>query len=386
MVNFSHSILLFLITLALASPVGEYSNTIEIPMSRIDMWKMPYAKIQQPDGVDVQLLIDTGSADTYFNSKKACKSGGCNEASNYTGIDDSNFKRLPEYSTVEMVYADGSKTSLQLGEDKIGLGGNYYTANYSINYDGKITDPKLGLGFIQNEAVINVNNEKPYLNLVPGLEKQNVVNCNAYSVGGDSLILGGYDANSIDNYQWTDMIDRSYSGADIYHADVEFDEFKLGNTNLFQNDTTNDSRFMSMDTGASVMFLEPQVYNSLVKALGADDPSSSTPTINCDNEKLKQDLSFKIGNVNLKLPAKKLTSTDENFGLDEGQCALMLSQAPKTGLNTMGGVLLEQLNVAYDLDNLKIGIDYIKKSGAKSIKPFCTSSSNKRNLLCSRKH
>lgn len=340
---------------ASAAPTQSQSGYVELAVEWSGDYKTPYVHVEV-EGTKQNLLLDTGSSDTYVNSVQVCQNatdGSC------TGITATSFK----FNGFEgsMKYTDGTTTFLKAGAGPIKLGNQVYNLNYSIAYGDKPTSAKFAPGFIGTELSAAKYN-KPYDNIIPGLVNQGVVKVNGYGLANDKFIIGGYDSNSAsEDFQTVDMIDRSFTGETIKSPDVCLDSLTLfdpcGNktsTEIFGKSSNNTTkRFLSFDTGAGYLVVDAGHLDSLWQYLDASeyDQIPIFKLVKASNPKLNQLLTFDISGKKLSLPLSTWTMKVEG---DDENVVLLIADSPKPGLNSIGSPALAKLSTIFNLDSKTI--------------------------------
>ncbi|KAI7085382.1 hypothetical protein KC356_g5921 [Hortaea werneckii] len=308
------------------------------------------------------VILDTGSADLYFDSTDAgtCQLTGkyaC-EGGTFSPDNSSTYQVVDPFPAFDTAFGDGSSATGEYGEDTVGIGNVriehvqfglasslYITTGYAVGL--------MGLGYSYIEAVDAT--DELYPNIPEVLRATGVTNSRLYSVYlndlsdiSGTILFGGIDPSKYTGNLATLNIlpDAITGGIAMFLTTVTdlaittdgetTDLFSGGSTGLDAYDAYDYSLPVLLDTGAAAW--QDDIH--LTVTFGGEIPIRVPIT----------DFLVPIYNTTTREPIP--------YTEDEDTCALLIVPAESNGygFQVLGDAILRSMYVVFDLDNGQLSI------------------------------
>ncbi|KAI7144800.1 hypothetical protein KC344_g5031 [Hortaea werneckii] len=337
------------------------------------------------------VILDTGSADLYFDStdagtcqltgKYACKGG------TFSPDNSSTYQVVDPFPAFDTAFGDGSSATGEYGEDTVGIGNVriehvqfglasslYITTGYAVGL--------MGLGYNYIEAVDAT--DELYPNIPEVLRATGVTNSRLYSVYlndlsdiSGTILFGGIDPSKYTGNLATLNIlpDAITGGIAMFLTTVTdlaittdgetTDLFSGGSTGLDAYDAYDYSLPVLLDTGAAAWQVPSSRYTDYIApAFPFVDPLGY-----CGCSHRQDDIHLTVtfgGEIPIRVPITDFlvpiynTTTREPipYTEDEDTCALLIVPAESNGygFQVLGDAILRSMYVVFDLDNGQLSI------------------------------
>ncbi|POS71568.1 hypothetical protein DHEL01_v210039 [Diaporthe helianthi] len=299
-------------------------------------------------GKSYDLIVDTGSANTWCGAQSACEKSSTGKS---TG------------GTVSVTYGSAAFSGTEY-TDTVSFGGltvssqSIGSASTSSGLTG--VDGILGLGPVglTKGTVSNANTVPTFLN---NLKSQGSISTEVLGVsfrpesGSDTddangeLTLGGTDSSK---YTGTlTYFPKLTSGTASRYWGISIASFTYGSTTLAS------SASGIVDTGSTLIYIPSSAYSAFLSASGGKTDSSSG--LAAFTTKPTANFGIKFGSTTYTLtPAQYLVPTAQYsvFGLSSGKYYSWINDGGSSGVNTVVGLkFLENYYSVYDTTNSRIG-------------------------------
>ncbi|KAI7243077.1 hypothetical protein KC340_g1025 [Hortaea werneckii] len=337
------------------------------------------------------VILDTGSADLYFDSTDASTCSLTNEyackGGTFSPDNSSTYQVVDPYPAFDTAFGDGSTATGEYGEDTVGIGDVrienvqfglaeelYITTGYAVGL--------MGLGYSYLEPIEYTDDLYP--NIPEVLRATGVTNSRLYSVYLNDLsdISGTILFGGIDPSKWTgDLVtlnilpDALTGGIAMFitavtdlsiTADGETtDLFSGGSTGLDAYDAYDYSLPVLLDTGAAAWQVPSSRYDTYIApAFPFVDPLGY-----CGCSHREDDIHLTVvfgGTIPIRVPITDFLVPIYNattrepipYTEDEDTCALLIVPAESNGygFQVLGDAILRSMYVVFDLDNGQLSI------------------------------
>ncbi|KAI7341475.1 hypothetical protein KC315_g92 [Hortaea werneckii] len=324
------------------------------------------------------VILDTGSADLYFDStdagtcqltgKYACKGG------TFSPDNSSTYQVVDPFPAFDTAFGDGSSATGEYGEDTVGIGdvrienvqfglasSLYITTGYAVGL--------MGLGYSYIEAVLRatgVTNSRLYS-----------VYLNDLSDISGTILFGGIDPSKYtgDLVTLNILPDALTGGIAMFLTAVTdlsittdgetTDLFSGGSTGLDAYDAYDYSLPVLLDTGAAAWQVPSSRYTDYIApAFPFVDPLGY-----CGCSHRQDDIHLTVtfgGEIPIRVPITDFLVPIYNattrepipYTEDEDTCALLIvpAEANDYGFQVLGDAILRSMYVVFDLDNGQLSI------------------------------
>jgi hypothetical protein len=298
-------------------------------------------------GTTWQLIVDTGSSNTWCGAQSSCEKTSTGKS---TG------------GTIDVSYGSGSFSGNEY-TDKVSFGGLTVTsqsigsATSASGFSG--VDGIIGFGPVDltEDTVSNANTVPTFMD---NLYSQGSISSEVLGVyfkpesGSDTadtngeLTLGGVDSSK---YTGTlTYFSKLASGDASYYWGISIAGFTYGSTSL-------GSASGIVDTGTTLIYIPTSAYNKFLSAAGGKTDSSSGLAI--FSTKPTSNFGIKFGSTTYTLtPAQYLVPTAQYsyYGLTSGKYYAWINDGGSSGVNTIiGQKFLENYYSVFDTTNSRIG-------------------------------
>ncbi|KAG0646607.1 Polyporopepsin [Hyphodiscus hymeniophilus] len=296
-----------------------------------------------------QLIVDTGSSNTWCGAQTSCEKTSTGKA---TG------------GTVSVSYGSGSFSGKEY-TDKVSFGGLTVTsqsigaATTATGFDG--VDGILGLGPVDltEDTVSNANTVPTFLD---NLYSQGSISTEVLGVsfrpesGSDDddtngeLTLGGTDSSKYSGS--ITYFPKATSGDASAYWGINIASFTYGTTTLASSGSG------IVDTGTTLIYIPTAAYNKFLSAAGGGKTDSSSG-LAVFTKKPTSNFAIKFGSTTYTLtPAQYLVPTAQYsfYGLSSGKYYAWINDGGSSGVNTIiGQKFLENYYAVFDTTNSRIG-------------------------------
>lgn len=310
---------------------------------------------------NVRLHIDTGSSDLWVNTPKSqlCSSSGspCAQAGTYTANSSSTYSYVN--SLFNISYVDGSGALGDYVTDTFHFGGKSLSNfEFGIGYTTSSQEGILGIGYQNNEVIVNRANQQPYANLPTALVQQGYTSVTAYSLwlndldaSTGSILFGGVDTQK---YHGSLAVLPVIPTTKNFYAElvVAMTGLSLGSQSLISNDNVP----VLLDSGSSLIYLPDDAVNSIYKSTGAQyNSQQGYAYVDCSLANNSTTLNFQFSSMTISVPMNELVVTIAVSRRGVATCVLGIG--PSGGSSSvLGDTFLRSAYVVYDLNSNQIAL------------------------------
>ncbi|RMZ11012.1 hypothetical protein D0860_03590 [Hortaea werneckii] len=402
------------------------NGTVETNVFDVRTWSTGgayYANVTVGTPTQPQVVIlDTGSADLYFDSTDASTCSLTNEyackGGTFSPDNSSTYHVVDPYPAFDTAFGDGSTATGEYGEDTVGIGdvrienvqfglaeGLYITTGYAVGL--------MGLGYSYLEPIEYT--DELYPNIPEVLRATGVTNSRPYSVYlndlsniSGTLLFGGIDPSKYtgDLVTLNILPDALTGGIAMFLTAVTdlsittdgetTDLFSGGSTGLDAYDAYDYSLPVLLDTGAAAWQVPASRYDTYIApAFPFVDPLGY-----CGCSHRQDDIYLTVvfgGAIPIRVPITDFLVPIYNattrepipYTEDEDTCAFLIVPAESNGygFQVLGDAILRSMYVVFDLDNGQLSIaqaaeDYRSAESTQSwsIAPLVTAASQTSDL------
>ncbi|TEY34127.1 hypothetical protein BOTCAL_0644g00040 [Botryotinia calthae] len=341
---------------------------------------------------DIDLTIDTGSADTWvvLNTAASCTGVGIPDNNGSAPVLCKNPYNLNSSSTVELnittdkfniAYVDGGIARGPYIADTFVLGNvTIESLQIGLANDTNIQMGILGLGYSVGEASNTV-----YPNIIDELVSQNLIGARVYSLYLDSqdsatgsLLFGAVDTTKfVGELVSIDIVPQPLWNGSILYSALSVELAAVGITDQEGNtaNLTTSPQVVLLDSGTSLTILPAEVTNAISKKLDAYDDTNFTGNVYlpCSllntSSSLTVDYSFSSSSTSamIRVPISELVfpltnpvyalypeDTLPDLPFSGEACAFGIQTS--NDVHILGDTFLRSAYVVYDLDNNQIGL------------------------------
>lgn len=310
---------------------------------------------------NLRLSIDTGSSDLWVNvaNSQLCQQQGgpCSASGTYNANSSSSYQYIN--SRFNISYVDGSGSYGDYVSDTVNFGG--ITLNhqqFGIGYTSSSQEGIIGIGYPINEVAVAYNGGQPYANVPQSLLNTGHISSNAYSLwlndldsASGSILFGGVN---------TDKYTGSLETVPIITEGGVHAEMIIALTAVGANGTAGSIANKLavpalLDSGSSLMYLPDNVFNSVIKQLGATyDANQGAAFVPCSLANSGGTLDFTFSGPTISLAMNELVI---EAGVQRGQPVCILGIGPTGGSTpVLGDTFLRSAYVVYDLTSNEISL------------------------------
>ncbi|RMZ13482.1 hypothetical protein D0862_02323 [Hortaea werneckii] len=334
------------------------------------------------------VILDTGSADLYFDSANSatCQSTGeysCRGGS-FSPDDSSTYQVVDPYPAFDTAFGDGSTAAGPFGEDTVGIGDvRIENVQFGLAQELDITTGYavglMGLGYSYIEASYST-----YPNIPEVLQSTGVINSRLYSVYlndlsdiSGTILFGGIDPSKYTGDLTTlnilpDIISGGISMFVTTVTDLSITEdgetynlFSGGSPGIDAYDSYDDALPVLLDTGAAAWSVPISYYTTYIMPFFRFVDDYGLCGCSHRDDDLHLTLTFG-GLIPIRVPIADLlvpiynatTRAPIPYNEDEDTCALLIVPAEPTGygFQTLGDAILRSMYVVFDLDNGQLSV------------------------------
>ena len=277
---------------------------------------------------NLRLHIDTGSSDTWANTKASqiCTYRGenlCADSGTYQANSSSTYKYIA--SNFNVSYVDGSGASGDYATDTLIIGEQSLTGfQFGIGYDSTSSEGILGIGYIADESQVNSDHQKPYSNLPQAMVDGGLIKSSAYSLwlddlaaGTGSILFGGVDTGKFSGELQTLPVQK---------LNNEYSEFiiALSHMNLINGGkntslTTGLPTAVILDSGSSLIYLPDDITTDIYNALQVQySQKEEAPFASCGLANSDISLEFTFTTVTISVPISELIINPNSDSTEDG--------------------------------------------------------------------
>ncbi|RFU35891.1 hypothetical protein B7463_g463, partial [Scytalidium lignicola] len=314
----------------------------------------------------VQLQIDTGSSDLWFNtpSSRECRSrrNPCAVTGTYAANSSSTYSYVA--SDFNITYADGTGASGDYATDTFTVGGATLSSlQFGIGYTSTINQGILGIGYPLLEAQVSAG-RGPYNNLPAQMVADGLIQSNAYSLwlndldsSTGSILFGGVDTAKFEG-ELQSLPVQTVNG--LFQAlEITLTGLNFGNQIIATNQTVP----ALLDSGSSLTLLPDSMTEAIYEAVDAQfDSNQGTAFVDCNLAQNTTTIDFVFSGPTISVAMSELlipagTSTGAQLRLPNGAPACLFGISPAGNLGSvLGDTFLRSAYVVYDLSNNEISI------------------------------
>ncbi|KAK9457075.1 aspartic peptidase domain-containing protein, partial [Dipodascopsis uninucleata] len=318
---------------------------------------------------DLRLLIDTGSADVWFQTSE---NPFCETDTDPCAISGQfNYDESSTYDPIENVtfsihYADKTYARGVYARDTFEIGGAVID-NYimGVCFEGNSTQGIMGIGYNTDESI--ASSGTVYKNVPQRLVDSGYIKTPAYSLWLNDLesstgnvLFGGIDTEKFSGELVQIAIDYNKGGR---YSRSEF-FVSLTGFSVTSNDTTtqitDDSFELSglLDSGTSFTFLPNDIVEAFAEMTDSiyDEKHDGYITI-CNESSLPISLNYIFGDVTIPVSLNELfIPTGEVLDGDLPLCLMGIFDNSKVGHTILGQNFLRSAYVVYDMRNSVIAM------------------------------
>ncbi len=317
-------------------------------------------------GTPIQVIVDTGSADTIIQTNKNsyCQQhGGC---AKYGTIDlTSQSLKLLRRAGIKIGYISGLTATADLVTDVISIGGQPVPdAEFGIATSANFEYNVLGLGYAANEAVVG----RTYMNFPQKLKSNGLIKSVSYSLflnsqnaGSGFVLFGGIDTGKFKGKLTTVAVQGSRQEVIIKLSEVSFGAVNGGSFRAVL-----DAGQTSISVGNE---LAKQIWAAAgIKSLNQNgDPIRSCALSDAES---KMALVLQIGATLLRVAMSELvypdpTETGDSVRLDPGLCYFGVYGSGTTAV--LGIPFLRSAYVVINLEKNEVSLAQANYNGASNI-------------------
>ncbi|KAI7370714.1 hypothetical protein KC354_g1069 [Hortaea werneckii] len=297
------------------------------------------------------VILDTGSADLYFDSTDASTCSLTNEyaykGSTFSPDNSSTYQVVDPYPAFDTAFGDGSTATGEYGEDTVGIGdvrienvqfglaeGLYITTGYAVGL--------MGLGYSYLEPIEYTDDLYP--NIPEVLRATGVTNSRLYSVSlndlsdiSGTILFGGIDPSK-------------YTG-DLVTLNILPDAL-TGGIAMFLTAVTDLS--ITTDGETTDLFSGGSTGLDAYDAYDYSLPDDIHLTVTFGGE-----IPFRVPITDFLVPIYNTTTREPiPYTEDEDTCALLIvpAEANDYGFQVLGDAILRSMYVVFDQDNGQLSI------------------------------
>ena len=337
------------------------------------------------------MILDTGSADLYFDSStaRACQTDGpysC-RGGEFTPADSKTYEIVKPAPAFDTEFGDGSTASGPFARDSVrisdicvtdvqfGLAQRVHsTTGYALGL--------LGLGYSINEA-----SHHQYPNLPEVLVQAGEINSRLYSVYlndlgqySGSILFGGIDTSKYTGpLQTLDLLPSQKYGF-VYQFITTVTDMKTNvggqNTNIFSGGYAGPSAYFDyislpvlLDTGSAAWSVPYSHFSRIASPFTYCHTFDHNLICPCSHADSDDSITLTFdGKIDINIPAKEFivpvydATTNAPIPYpgneDEDACAFMIvpSEGTGQGFDTLGDSILRSMYVVFDLDNGQVAV------------------------------
>ncbi|KIX06665.1 uncharacterized protein Z518_04641 [Rhinocladiella mackenziei CBS 650.93] len=226
---------------------------------------------------DIRFIVDTNSADllALARANPACDGGACSYGGTYKPNSSSTYNYVT--SNFSITFEDGSTSRGDYATDKFTIGGTEIDKmKFAIGYDGNLTDPILGIGYIGLEQ-----SKSSYANLPVRMFNKGLSNIVGYSLwfqrpsksssSTARLVFGGIDTNQF--YGTLETIPIDMKQLQYQYVTVQLSGLAVTTGNQTTN-ITNSPRDIVLDSGTTSLVLRSKQVSKIGDLIGAINDTS----------------------------------------------------------------------------------------------------------------
>ncbi|KAG8166817.1 hypothetical protein KVR01_002506 [Diaporthe batatas] len=324
------------------------ARAVQVSSGTVTNEDVTYVAAVTIGGKSYDLIVDTGSSNTWCGAQSACEKSSTGKS---TG------------GTVSVTYGSGSFSGTEY-TDTVSFGGltvssqSIGSASTSSGFSG--VDGIIGFGPVglTSGTVSNANTVPTFLD---NLKSQGSISTEVLGVsfkpesGSDTddangeLTLGGTDSSK---YTGTlTYFPKLTSGSAAAYWGISIASFTYG------SQTLASSASGIVDTGTTLIYIPSSAYSAFLSATGGKTDSSSGLAV--FTTKPTANFGIKFGSTTYTLtPAQYLVPTAQYsvFGLTSGKYYAWINNGGSSGVNTIiGQKFLENYYSVYDTTNSRIG-------------------------------
>lgn len=299
--------------------------------------------------------IDTGSSDLWVPAEAANCENGCKFSNTFDTSASSSYQSLDD--TFNINYLDGSSLSGNYGKDKISF--NHATKSVNVQFavvsKTTVETPILGLGFPSLER-----SETKYDNLPVAMQKQGLINKVAYSLylssntsSNGNILFGGIDKAKYDG----DLV--KFTNLDNNRLEIKLNDWSI------DGESIGTETSVSIDSGASIIYLSPEQVEKISDKLGGEKVSTNSGSfyinLPCGSYQGKgKKFAFHFDGLDITIPFDDLL---HNSGGDHCQFLVF----PNSKLSSLGDVFLRHVYSFYNLEDREISLAQVKYTDEEDI-------------------
>ncbi|XP_061486370.1 gastricsin-like [Rhineura floridana] len=298
------------------------------------------------------VLFDTGSSNLWVSSVY-CKSEACTNHPLFNPSQSSTYSTNDQ--TFSLQYGTGSLTGL-FGYDTVTIQGISIT---SQEFGLSETEPGSSFVYAQFDGILGLAypaiSAGSATTVMQGLMKENLLDAPVFSFylrgqessqSGGELVLGGVDSSLYSGQiVWTPVTQEAY-------WQIGIESFYIG-TQI--SDSCSQGCQGIVDTGTSLLAAPQQIFETLMKYIGAEQDSNGEYVVSCGNIESLPTITFVISGNNFPLRPSAYVLQNNSGYCNIGIMPSALASQNEQPLWILGDVFLRSYYSVFDVGNNQVG-------------------------------
>jgi Eukaryotic aspartyl protease len=314
----------------------------------------------------VQLLLDTGTSDTWFNaqsSDECTETTLCDPYGSYSANSSSTYSYIPggfnsTQAGLFTILGDYASDTLTVGNN------SFQSLQIGIAYNSTVTTGSLGIGYPTGESQVAYYGGQVYKNLPLQMVAEGLINSNAYSLwlndvnaSTGTILFGGVDTAKYHPPLMTFPLQQI--GGSVSQLPITLTDVSFGSTTIEKN----MALALGLVSGDTLTYLPNSLAQAIFQEVGAFfDKTSGQAFLPCSSATNPGTLNFTFSSVTIAIPMRELVLNEFSTGppvVIGGQNvpACLFGIAPNLGTPMqLGASFMRSVYLVFDMDNNEVSI------------------------------